>query len=149
MVLKETDKHIKLRANPDSGLGKCITYLQENPFNQQMLAAQTLEARFLPFVMDKNDPQFHGIAIQCAEQCLSWARAIQQYASLNMDKEAVNQPKIRDGLEHPTQLASVAMAGDDDDEDDDQIFNEEEKRRSASLRLRRTQGEDFMKGMGL
>ena len=79
MVSKETDKHIKLRANPDSGLGKCISYLQENPFNQQMLAAQTLEARFLPFVMDKNDPQFHGIAIQCAEQCLSWAWAIQQF----------------------------------------------------------------------
>ncbi|EAZ87921.1 hypothetical protein [Crocosphaera chwakensis] len=46
MVSKETDKHIKLRANSDSGLGKCISYLQENPFNQQMLAAQTLEARF-------------------------------------------------------------------------------------------------------
>ena len=143
MVSKETDKHIKLRANPDSGLGKCISYLQENPFNQQMLAAQTLEARFLPFVMDKNDPQFHGIAIQCAEQCLSWARAIQQYASLNMDKEVVNSRQIKDGLPHQTQLASVAMPGDDDGDEleDDQIFNEEEERRS--------QGEDLMSSMGL
>ncbi len=148
MVSKETDKHIKLRANPDSGLGKCISYLQENPFNQQMLAAQTLEARFLPFVMDKNDPQFHGIAIQCAEQCLSWARAIQQYASLNMDLEGVNQPQIRESLPQPTPLASVGMAIDDD-EDDDQIFNEDETRRSASLRPRRTQGEDLMSSMGL
>ncbi len=139
MVSKETDKHIKLRANPDSGLGKCISYLQENPFNQQMLAAQTLEARFLPFVMDKNDPQFHGIAIQCAEQCLSWARAIQQYASLNMDNEFVNQPHIREARPQPTPLASVAMAIDD--EDDDQIFNEEEERRSS--------GEDLMSSMGL
>ncbi len=138
MVSKETDKHIKLRANPDSGLGKCISYLQENPFNQQMLAAQTLEARFLPFVMDKNDPQFHGIAIQCAEQCLSWARAIQQYASLNMD---LVKPQIRESLPHPTQLASVAMGIDDDDEDDDQIFNEEEDRRSP--------GDDLMTSMGL
>ena len=140
MVSKETDKHIKLRANSDSGLGKCISYLQENPFNQQMLAAQTLEARFLPFVMDKNDPQFHGIAIQCAEQCLSWARAIQQYASLNMDLEVVNHPQIRNVLEHPTELASVAMAIDDDD-DDDLILNEEEERRSP--------GDDLMTSMGL
>jgi hypothetical protein len=140
MVSKETDKHLKLRANSDSGLGKCISYLQENPFNQQMLAAQTLEARFLPFVMDKNDPQFQGIAIQCAEQCLSWARAIQQYASLNMDLDVVNQPKLRESLPHPTPLASVAMAGDDD-EDDDFILNEEEERRSP--------GEDLMTSMGL
>ena len=140
MVSKQTDKHLKLRANPDSGLGKCIAYLQEHPSPQQMLAAQTLEARFLPFVMDKNDPQFEAVAIQCAEQCLSWARAIQQYASLNMDLEVVNQPQIRESLPHPTQLASVAMAGDDD-EDDDQIFNEDETRRS--------QGEDLMSSMGL
>ncbi len=138
MVSKQTDKHLKLRANPDSGLGKCIAYLQEHPSPQQMLAAQTLEARFLPFVMDKNDPQFEAVAIQCAEQCLSWARAIQQYASLNMDLEVVNQPKLRESLPHPTQLASVAMAGD---EDDDQILNEEEERRS--------QGEDLMSSMGL
>ena len=140
MVSKQTDKHLKLRANPDSGLGRCIAYLQEHPSPQQMLAAQTLEARFLPFVMDKNDPQFEAVAIQCAEQCLSWARAIQQYASLNMDNEVVNQPKLRESLPHPTQLASVVMAGDDD-EDDDQILNEEEERRS--------QGEDLMSSMGL
>ncbi len=143
MVSKETDKHIKLRANPDSGLGKCISYLQENPFNQQMLAAQTLEARFLPFVMDKNDPQFHGIAIQCAEQCLSWARAIQQYASLNMDLEVVNQPQIRESLPQPTQLASVAMAGDEDDDEsnDDLLLSEQEQRQAY--------GEDLMKSMML
>ena len=117
-----------------------VTYLQENPFNQQMLAAQTLEARFLPFVMDKNDPQFHGIAIQCAEQCLSWARAIQQYASLNMELEAVKQPQIREARPQPTPLASVAMPGDDDD-DDDHYLNEEEERRSP--------GEDLMSSMGL
>ena len=140
MVSKQTDKHLKLRANPDSGLGRCIAYLQEHPSPQQMLAAQTLEARFLPFVMDKNDPQFEAVAIQCAEQCLSWARAIQQYASLNMD---LDQPKIRESLPQPTQLASVAMAinDDPDDDDDDQIFNEEEERRS--------QGENLMNGMGL
>ena len=142
MVSKQTDKHLKLRANPDSGLGRCIAYLQEHPSPQQMLAAQTLEARFLPFVMDKNDPQFEAVAIQCAEQCLSWARAIQQYASLNMDNEVVNQPKLRSSLPQPTQLASVAMAiNDDNDDDDDQIFNEQEERQSH--------GENLMNGMGL
>ncbi len=142
MVSKQTDKHLKLRANPDSGLGRCIAYLQEHPSPQQMLAAQTLEARFLPFVMDKNDPQFEAVAIQCAEQCLSWARAIQQYASLNMDLEVVNQPKLRESLPQPTQLASVAMAiNDDPNDDDDQIFNEQEERQSH--------GENLMNGMGL
>ena len=143
MVSKQTDKPLKLRASPDSGLGRCIAYLQEHPSPQQMLAAQTLEARFLPFVMDKNDPQFEAVAIQCAEQCLSWARAIQQYASLNMDNEVVNQQKIRESLPQPTQLASVAMAinDDPDDDDDDQIFNEQEERQSH--------GENLMNGMGL
>ncbi len=93
----------------------------------------------MPFVMDKNDPQFEAVAIQCAEQCLSWARAIQQYASLNMD---LVKPQIRESLPHPTQLASVAMAGDDDpNDDDDQIFNEQEERQSH--------GENLMNGMGL
>ena len=111
MVSKQTDKHLKLRANPDSGLGRCIAYLQEHPSPQQMLAAQTLEARFLPFVMDKNDPQFEAVAIQCAEQCLSWARAIQQYASLNMDNEVMAQEQKKIGTPYPSDSVGICGHG--------------------------------------
>lgn len=142
MVSKETDKHLKLRASQDSGLGKCIAYLQEHPLKQQTLASQTLEARFLPFVMDKNDPQFEAIAIQCAEQCLSWARAIQQYASLKEEEGVIgtNGAKLRGGLSQNPQLESPEITTEVED-DDHLMLSEEEKRQS--------QGEDLMNSMGL
>ena len=140
----QTDKHLKLRANPDSGLGKCIAYLQEHPMNQQTLAGQTLLARFLPFVMDRNDPQFEAISIQCVQQCLSWARAIQQYACLNMVEEVMemNAPTVRGRLSSNAQLVKEQMIPDEQGEsDDDFLVSEQEKRRVS--------GEDLMSSMGL
>lgn len=77
-----TDKHLKLRATPDSALGRVITHLQNGPTNQQELAAATLLSRFLPFAMDKKDSQFREIAIRSANECEAWARAIREYAGL-------------------------------------------------------------------
>ncbi len=82
MTKREPDKQLKLRAAPTTGLGKTIAYLQDHPTNTTSLAAHILQTRILPFALDKNDPQFQGIALQCAEECESWARAIRQYAGL-------------------------------------------------------------------
>ena len=77
-----TDKHLKLRAAPDSALGLVITHIQESPTNNQELAAATLRARFLPFKIAQDDPRFREIAIRCAHECEAWARAIREYAGL-------------------------------------------------------------------
>ncbi len=77
-----SDKHLKLRATSDSALGRVITHLQNGLTNQQELAAASLLARFLPFALDQDDPQFREIAIRCANDCEAWAKAIREYASL-------------------------------------------------------------------
>lgn len=79
-----SDKHLKLRATPDSALGRVITHLQKGPVNQQELAAATLLARFLPFAIDRNDPQFREMAIRCANECEAWGRIIREYAELRI-----------------------------------------------------------------
>ena len=76
------DKHLKLRAASSSGLGRVITHLQQGSFNQQELASTTLQSRFLPFVMDRSEPEFRSVAIRCATECEAWARAIREYADL-------------------------------------------------------------------
>ena len=79
-----SDKHLKLRATPGSALGQVITHLQKGPVNQQELAAATLLARFLPFAMNKDDPQFRETAIRCANDCEAWVKAIREYAELSI-----------------------------------------------------------------
>ena len=76
------DKHLKLRAASTSGLGRVLAHLQQGPTNQQDLASITLQGRFLPFAMDRNEPEFRSVAIRCATECEAWARAIREYADL-------------------------------------------------------------------
>ena len=77
-----SDKHLKLRAASTSGLGRVITYLQNGSNNQQELASTTLQSRFLPFAMDRSDPEFRSVSIRCATECEAWAKAIREYADL-------------------------------------------------------------------
>ncbi len=44
-----SDKHLKLRATPDSGLGRVITHMQNGLTSQQELAAATLFGPFSAF----------------------------------------------------------------------------------------------------
>ena len=79
-----SDKHLKLRAASTSGLGRVITHLQQGSFNQQELASATLQSRFLPFAMDRNEAEFREVAIRCATECEAWAKAIREYADLEV-----------------------------------------------------------------
>ena len=79
-----SDKHLKLRATSTSGLGRVLAHLQLGPTNQQELASTTLQSRFLPFAMDKDEPEFRSVAIRCANECEAWARAIREYAELGI-----------------------------------------------------------------
>ena len=78
------DKHLKLRAASTSGLGRTIAYLQNGSNNQQELASTTLQSRFLTFAMDRSEPEFRSVAIRCATECEAWARAIREYADLEV-----------------------------------------------------------------
>ncbi len=93
MVQRQSDKHLKLRGHPKSRLGKTLAYIQSLDTNIQSLASQTLESRFLPFALDRNDPKFPALAIQCATECEAWARAIREYAALPISSQkSVKEP---------------------------------------------------------
>ena len=121
---KETDKHLKLRATPNSALAKVITKIQNDPINNQELAAATLRGRFLPFAIDKDDPSFREMAIRCANECEAWARAIREYAGLGAVPlfESMNRGLIdlQNGCEDYQ---------DEDDEYEEEIDPEEEERK--------------------
>jgi len=90
---KPKQKTLQLRADDHTSLGKIITYLQAHIVSSRKLNASTLEARFLPFVMDKDDPEFFETAIECAEICEAWGATIRQYAGLNVEpiQQQINQ----------------------------------------------------------
>ena len=69
-------KRLSLRAEADSALGQVIAYLQSISPNERELVSQTLLARFLPFVLDKEDPVAAGMLRQCLAQCLAYQHAI-------------------------------------------------------------------------
>jgi hypothetical protein len=75
-------KYLTLKAEPESSLGKTIAYIQSSLINDRGLAVQTLQTRFFPFIVDRNDPEFYQIAIQCAIECEAWGRMIREYAEL-------------------------------------------------------------------
>jgi hypothetical protein len=56
--------------------------MQTLPINNQELVVQTLQMRFFSFTLDREDPNLVNFAIQCANECEAWARAIREYAGL-------------------------------------------------------------------
>jgi hypothetical protein len=59
-----------------------IRYLRDNVFDSKAVATSTLAARFIPFILDRDNPCFEQIAVQCAIECEAWAKAIREYAGL-------------------------------------------------------------------
>ena len=81
---KAVEKSLTLRRPEASALGRIITYLQEDPSNQVELGSATLQGRFLPFAMDRDEPGFRETAIRCANDCEAWAKAIREHAGLEV-----------------------------------------------------------------
>lgn len=109
-----SDKHLKLRATPDSGLGRVIAHLQQGSFNQQELASTTLQSRFLPFAMDRDEAEFRSVAIRCANECEAWARAIREYAELGIYPPMAG---VMNYQFNPSAHHSI-VDGDNDDEEE-------------------------------
>jgi len=75
-------KYLNLRAKLTSKIGKIMTYMDSFPAELQAVAILTFQGRFYPFIIDKDDPDFREIAIQCAAECESWAASIREYAEI-------------------------------------------------------------------
>jgi len=118
------DKHLKLRGAPATGLGQVITYLQQDPSNQQELASATLLSRFLPFTVDRDEAGFREIAIRCANECEAWARTIREYAELGIYPSTAGVV-----MAQPNSLATDSIASGDDESEidlDDEVEVEED-----------------------
>lgn len=75
---KNSEKKLTLRGGTQTNLGKTISYVQNLGYAEAK-AAETITSRYLPYALDLNDPTCRALAIQCAEQCLAWGRAIYRY----------------------------------------------------------------------
>ena len=129
-----TDKHLKLRAAPGTSLGKVISYIQSQPVNNQELSGSTLQGRFLPFAMDRDDPMLREIAIRCACECEAWAKAIREYAGLGI-------PVISNAMMRGVSLDNGVSDKYDRDEEDEE--DEEDIELSERKRQRRNDGMGF------
>ena len=114
-----SDKHLKLRAASTSGLGRVLAHLQQGPTNQQELASTTLQSRFLPFAMDRNEAEFREVAIRCATECEAWARAIREYADLEVIPTLPAMVKNRDASSTVDSISNQDEVDEEEDEDDE------------------------------
>ena len=119
-----SDKHLKLRATPLSGLGRVITHLQQGSFNQQELASATLQSRFLPFAMDREEAEFREVAIRCATECEAWAKAIREYAELGVDPSMAGMMMGQYNPSAPRSLVDTDEEADEENEDNEVIIDE-------------------------
>ena len=116
------DKHLKLRAALKSGLGRVITYLQDGSNNQQELASTTLQSRFLPFAMDRSEPEFRSVAIRCATECEAWARAIREYAELGENPTLTPTVRSQDAsMTHDSMDEGDEVDGSEEEEDEVEV----------------------------
>lgn len=115
---RKPQQYLRLRPRSESGLGQILAYLEMHPGDRQELASQTLQARFLPFILDKTNPHSRGIARQCLEECLAYARAIALEWELEIsDSEAtrLSQPPS-DSLDSLDSLPESEEYGSEDEE---------------------------------
>jgi hypothetical protein len=83
------EKKLTLSGKPNTNPEKIISYLNQLPFDSKAVANQTLEARFLPFAIAKDDPNFQAVALQCAYICEAWAKAIREYAQSDYSERTI------------------------------------------------------------
>ena len=122
-----SDKHLKLRAASTSGLGRVITHLQQGSNNQQELASATLQSRFLPFAMDRDEAEFREVAIRCATECEAWAKAIREYAELGVypSMAGMMMGQYNPSVPHSIVDGNEEVDEDNEDDEDDGVIIDE------------------------
>ena len=90
-----TQKHLSLSSKGNEALSKTIAYLQNHPINTQVLAGSTILGRFLPFAIERDDPNFEALAVQCAKNCYAWGDAILAFAGLESVRVSSSTRNVR------------------------------------------------------
>lgn len=80
----KSKKHLELHTVITTPLGRVIEFMDKLPQSNRNLAEATLQARFLPFVLDKNSATYQVIALQCIMELEAWAKIIREYAGLSL-----------------------------------------------------------------
>lgn len=76
-------KDIVCRGDAKSFFGLVISYVRENFGNNHEIFKETISARFLPFALSPDHPEYRAICLMCAANLEAWARAIREHAGLN------------------------------------------------------------------
>jgi len=140
---KRNQKSLNLRSDTESSFGRVIDYLHNHPTEARSLAMFTLEARFLLFTIDRDDPDFKEIATVCANTCQSWVNTIREYADL----DTVETTIVLDSNSQINALNSAAKS--DKVEDKEQNSTPEEIEETEKLPEKTSSGLDFMNEMGI
>lgn len=135
------EKHLKLRARENDAVGLVITYMQSSLINQQDLASEVLRGRFLPFALDRDHPQFKEVAVSCANACESWAKAIREYAELDIHDTAppIEKPSTNTKVEKHQSTEELKEDEDEYDEEEEEDL-ELKARKEARLKKRQNSG---------
>lgn len=137
---KRNQKSLSLRSDTGTSFGKVIDYLHNHPTEARALAMFTLEARFLLFTIDRDDPAFKEIATVCANTCQSWVNSIREYADL----DKVDTTIVSESNSETNVFNSTAKVDKLEDKEQNQISEETEK-----LPEKTASGLDFMDEMGI
>ena len=68
-----------------------IEYISEHPVDVQALVMETLEARFLPFVMKPDSNESKAIALQCVHKLEGYANAIREHHGLVLPRKPLGR----------------------------------------------------------
>lgn len=116
MPRKETTLNFKkteLRATPSSALGKVIDYLKASAVDNKQVFTELLMARYLPFVLDKDSPEYEEKVLNSINTLKAWILTIEQFSGIE--------------VEHNDRNISYEEAEDSEDEEDDDIDSKVEK----------------------
>jgi len=77
------EKDFVVTGDAKTFFGLAITYVRKNFSNKADMIKQTIIARFLPYVLSKDHPEYRAICLMCISDLESWTRAIREYSGLN------------------------------------------------------------------
>ncbi|MDJ0724445.1 MAG: hypothetical protein QNJ38_04970 [Prochloraceae cyanobacterium] len=89
-----------------SDLGLTLEYLNQVE-SANVVAGQTLSARFSPFAIPKDTPGWEAIAIRSANALEDWARSIREYANLPQPHNLSTHSQIIDSNTIPQPNGSM------------------------------------------
>lgn len=141
---KSPERYLNLRFSTENSFGQVIDYLHQHSTDARFLAMFTLEARFLPFIKDRNAPDFEEVATVCANTCEAWASAIREYAGLNKAQKTTFISNIDSQI---NEVKKVDLS--DKLEDGSQKKNDGEIAKDEEFPEKPAQGLSFINDMGI